>query len=174
MIALPQALFGIDALFVGRVLDAISGTAIVALTGAIGWRVRPIVGAISAAGLLALIYLHDLTRTARLDVPAAALLLLYLYVAYIAFRRGSVRLGLLAGLVFAAGFLVKEIDLPFAPSCGASRGATFPGPARRCSPSGVAASRRGSCTTQPPPIASIASTRRRGSSCPSPSAFCSP
>lgn len=116
MIALPQALFGIDALFVGRVLDAISGTAIVALTGAIGWRVRPIVGAISAAGLLALIYLHDLTRTARLDVPAAALLLLYLYVAYIAFRRGSVRLGLLAGLVFAAGFLVKEIDLPFAPA----------------------------------------------------------
>jgi 4-amino-4-deoxy-L-arabinose transferase-like glycosyltransferase len=116
IIALPQKLFGIDPLAVGRVLDAICGIAFVILTGALGWRVRPIVGAISAAGLLALVYLHDLTRTARLDVPAATLTLLYLFVAFVAFRRGSIRLGIAAGLVFAAGFLVKEIDLPFAPA----------------------------------------------------------
>ncbi len=116
IIALPQALFGIDPLAVGRFLDAISGTAFVLITGALGWRIRPIAGAISAAGLLALIYLHDLTRTSRLDVPAATLTLLYLLVALVAFKRGSIRLGLLAGLVFAAGFLVKEIDLPFAPA----------------------------------------------------------
>ena len=116
IIALPHALFGTDPLAVGRFLDAVCGIAFVVLTGALGWRVRPIVGAISAAGLLALIYLHDLTRTSRLDVPAATLTLLYLYVAFIAFRRGSLRLGLVAGAVFAAGFLVKEIDLPFAPA----------------------------------------------------------
>ena len=116
IIALPHALFGTDPLAVGRFLDAVCGIAFVVLTGALGWRIRPIVGAISAAGLLALIYLHDLTRTSRLDVPAATLTLLYLYVAFIAFRRGSLRLGLVAGAVFAAGFLVKEIDLPFAPA----------------------------------------------------------
>ncbi len=116
IVGLPQAMFGIDSLAVGRILDAIAGTAMVALTGALGWRIRPIVGAIAAAGLLALIYLHDLTRTARLDVPAAALLLLYLYLAFSAFRRGSLRLGIAAGVVFAAGFLVKEIDLPLAPA----------------------------------------------------------
>ena len=116
MIALPQALIGIDPLAVGRFLDAICGIAFVVLTGALGWRIRPIIGAISAAGLLALIYLHDLTRTSRLDVPAATLTLLYLSLAFVAFRRGSLRLGLVAGAVFAAGFLVKEIDLPFAPA----------------------------------------------------------
>jgi Dolichyl-phosphate-mannose-protein mannosyltransferase len=116
IIALPHAMFGVDALAVGRFLDAICGIAIIALTGALGWRIRPIVGAIAAAGLLALVYLHDLTRTARLDVPAAALLLLYLFIAFSAFRRGSVRLGIAAGVVFAAGFLVKEVDLPFAPA----------------------------------------------------------
>jgi hypothetical protein len=111
----PQATFGVDALAVGRLLDAIAGTSFVALTGWLGWRVRPVVGAISAAGLLTLVYLHDLTRTARLDVPAAALLLLYLCVGFLAFRRGSMRLAVVAGAVFALGFLVKEIDLPFAP-----------------------------------------------------------
>ena len=116
IIALPQALFGIDPLAVGRFLDAICGIAFVVLTAAIGWRIRPIVGALSAGGLLALIYLHDLTRTSRLDVPAATLTLLYLFVAFIAFKRGSFRLGLAAGVIFAAGFLVKEIDLPFAPA----------------------------------------------------------
>jgi len=116
LIALPQALFGIDPLAVGRFLDAICGIAFVVLTAVLGWRIRPIIGAISAAGLLALIYLHDLTRTSRLDVPAATLTLLYLWLAFVAFRRGSLRLGLVAGAVFAAGFLVKEIDLPFAPA----------------------------------------------------------
>ena len=60
-------------------------------------------------------YLHDLTRTARLDVPAAALALAYLVVGIDAVRRGSVRRGLIAGGIFAIAFLVKEIALPFAP-----------------------------------------------------------
>ena len=115
IVGFPQAVFGIDSLAVGRVLDAISGTAFVALTGLLGWRVRPIVGAISAAGLLALVYLNDLTRTARLDVPAATLLLLYLYLGFVAFERRSMRLTVAAGAVFALGFLIKEIDLPMAP-----------------------------------------------------------
>ena len=116
IIALPQVLVGADPLTVGRFLDAIFGIAFVVLTGVLGWRVRPFVGAISTAGLLALVYLHDLTRTARLDVPAAALALVYLWVAFSAFRRGSIRFGIAAGLVFAIGFLIKEIDLPFAPA----------------------------------------------------------
>lgn len=116
LIGLPQALLGINALTVGRYLDGIAGTAMIALTGFLGWRIRPFVGALAAAGMLALVYLQDLTRTARLDVPAATLLLLYLCVAMLALRRDSVRLAIVAGLVFALGFLVKEIDLPVAPA----------------------------------------------------------
>jgi hypothetical protein len=116
LIVMPQALWGLDALTFGRILDGISGVSIIALTGALGWRIRPIIGAMASAGLLALVYLHDLTRTARLDVPAAALVLLYVVVGLVAMRRGSVRWGVVAGAIFAAGFLVKEINLPFAPA----------------------------------------------------------
>ena len=116
LIGLPQALFGLDALTVGRYLDGIAGTAMIAMTGILGWRIRPFVGALAAAGMLALVYLQDLTRTARLDVPAAALLLLYVCVAMLALRRDSIRLAVIAGAVFAGGFLVKEIDLPLAPA----------------------------------------------------------
>ena len=101
---------------VGRFLNAISGISIVAFTGVLGWRIRPIIGAMAASGLLALVYLHDLSRTARLDVPAGALLMAFLVIAIIAVERGSVRWALAAGVVFAIGFLVKEIDLPFAPA----------------------------------------------------------
>ncbi len=116
VIAAPQALFGVEAIAVGRILNAISGISIVALTGVLGWRIRPIIGAMAAAGLLALVYLHDLSRTARLDVPAGALLMLFLVVAIVAVQRGSIRWSIAAGVVFALGFLVKEIDLPFAPA----------------------------------------------------------
>ena len=116
VIALPQALFGIEAITVGRILNAISGISIVAFTGILGWRIRPIIGAMAASGLLALVYLHDLSRTARLDVPAGALLMVFLVIALIAVERGSIRWALAAGVVFAIGFLVKEIDLPFAPA----------------------------------------------------------
>lgn len=111
----PEALAGFDGLTWGRILNAIAGTAIIALTGILGWRVRPYVGAIAAAGLLALVYLHDLSRTARLDVPAAALALLYMVVGLEAVRRRSTRWAIAAGAVFALGFLVKETNLPFAP-----------------------------------------------------------
>ena len=87
-----------------------------AFTGVLGWRIRPIIGAMAASGLLALVYLHDLSRTARLDVPAGALLMVFLVIALIAVERGSIRWALAAGVVFAIGFLVKEIDLPFAPA----------------------------------------------------------
>ena len=60
-------------------------------------------------------YLHDLTRTARLDVPAAALALGYLALGLVAVRRGGAGWGIAAGAVFALAFLVKEIALPLAP-----------------------------------------------------------
>jgi Dolichyl-phosphate-mannose-protein mannosyltransferase len=116
VIQAPQALLGISALSVGRVLNAISGISMVAFTGVLGWRIRPIIGAMAASGILALVYLHDLSRTARLDVPAGALLMAFLVIALVAVQRGSLRWAIAAGVVFALGFLVKEIDLPFAPA----------------------------------------------------------
>ncbi len=115
VLAAPDALLGIDPWAWGRLLGAISGAAVVGLGGLLGWRVRPAAGGLAAAGILAIPYLHDLSRTARLDVPAAALALLYVVIGFEAVRRGSTRWAIAAGLTFAVAFLVKEVALPFAP-----------------------------------------------------------
>ena len=111
----PDVLLGIDPLSWGHLLDGISGIGLLALTAYFGWHYRPAAGALAAGVLLAFTYLHDQTRTARLDVPEATLSLLFLAVGLAAIRRDSTRWGVLAGLVFAVAFLVKEIVLPFAP-----------------------------------------------------------
>ena len=111
----PHALFGIDSASWGRLLNGIAGAGIVALAGWFGWRVRPAVGAIAAVTMVASLYLFDQTRTARLDIPAAALCLLFIAVGLEAVRRGSTRWAIAAGVVFVLGFLVKEINLPFLP-----------------------------------------------------------
>ena len=115
ILAAPDVWFHIDPFAWGQGLNAISGAGILLLVGWLGWRLRPAVGALAVAGYLAIPYLQDLTRTARLDVPAAALVLAYLAVGIEAVRRDSVRWALLAGGIFAAAFLVKEIVLPLAP-----------------------------------------------------------
>ena len=111
----PQALIGASALDWGHTLNAISGVVVLLVSGLLGWRIRPAVGAIAVAALVGVFYLHDLTRTARLDIPAAAVALAYVWVGLRSVERGSVRLAAIAGLVFAIGFLIKEISLPFAP-----------------------------------------------------------
>jgi hypothetical protein len=113
-LVLPDALFGIDPLDTGHALNAIAGVGLVLLAGVLGWRVRPAVGAIAATGVLGVTYVHDLTRTARLDLPAASLALLFLVVGLDAVRRGGAGRAMLAGAVFALAFLVKEIALPLA------------------------------------------------------------
>jgi hypothetical protein len=115
VIAAPDVWFGVDAASWGHLLDGLSGIGFVLVIGALGWQLRPAIGALAAIGSLAVPYLHDLTRTARLDVPAATLALVYVWIGLFAVRRGSIRLGILAGAIFATGFLVKEIALPFAP-----------------------------------------------------------
>jgi hypothetical protein len=115
LLVLPNAWFGLDPLVTGHVLNGIAGIALIGLTAALGWRIRPAVGGIAAVGLLGVTYVQDLTRTARLDVPAAALALGYLVVGLVAVRRGGARWGIAAGALFALAFLVKEIALPLAP-----------------------------------------------------------
>jgi hypothetical protein len=111
----PDVWFGIDPFDWGHLLNGVAAFALLATVLALGWRIRPVVGALAVVGYVAVPYLHDLTRTARLDVPAAALALAYVYAGLDAVRRGSIRRGVLAGLVFAIAFLIKEIALPFAP-----------------------------------------------------------
>ena len=112
----PERLTGIDALTVGHALDAVSGAVVIALGAALGWRVRPLAGAIAAISLVAFVYLGDLARTAGIDLPAAAFTLGYLLVGLAAARRGSIGLGIAAGLLFALAFLTKETALPWAPA----------------------------------------------------------
>ena len=115
VVTAPNVFFGWDTPTWGHLLDGICGTAIVVLGAWFGWRIRPAAGALAAIGLVGALYLHDQTRTARLDVPAAAFALLFVALGFEAFRRGSIRWAIGAGVVFAIGFLIKEIDLPFAP-----------------------------------------------------------
>jgi hypothetical protein len=115
LIVAPDVWFGIDPFDWGHLINAASGVAILGAVVLLGWRVRPAVGALAAVGYLAVPYLHDLTRTARLDVPTAAIVLAYVVVGIDAVRRGSVGRGSVAGAILAVGFLVKEIALPFAP-----------------------------------------------------------
>ncbi len=115
VLVLPQAWLGIAPLDTGHALNAASGIGLVLLAGILGWRIRPAVGAIAAAGVVGVTYVHDLTRTARLDLPAAILVVLFLVVGLDAFRRGGVPRAILAGALFALAFLVKEIALPLAP-----------------------------------------------------------
>jgi hypothetical protein len=129
LLVAPDTWFGIDALSWGHTLNALSAVTLLVLTGIIGWRIRPAVGALAVVGLVGVTYFHDLTRTARLDVPAAAMVLLYLVVGLEAVRRRSIRWSIAAGACFAVGFLVKEIALPFAPIpllAGILRGRTAP------------------------------------------------
>jgi 4-amino-4-deoxy-L-arabinose transferase-like glycosyltransferase len=115
VVVAPAVAFGLDPLSVGRFLNGISGVGLILLSAALAWRVRPAAAAVTAIGLLATTYVHELSRTSRLDVPAATLCVAYLALGLVAFRRGSARLGIAAGLLFAVAFLVKEIVLPLGP-----------------------------------------------------------
>jgi 4-amino-4-deoxy-L-arabinose transferase-like glycosyltransferase len=115
VVVAPAVAFGLDPLSVGRFLNGVSGVGLVLLSAALAWRIRPAAAAVAAVGLLATTYVHELARTSRLDVPAAALCVAYLALGLVAFRRGSARLGIAAGLLFAVAFLVKEIVLPLGP-----------------------------------------------------------
>jgi 4-amino-4-deoxy-L-arabinose transferase-like glycosyltransferase len=115
VVTLPHVLFGTDSAAWGRILNGLSGATIVALSAWFGWRIRPVAGALAAIALVGFLYLHDQSRTARLDVPAAAFALLYVAVGIEAIRRNSVRWAIGAGAIFALGFVIKEIGLPFIP-----------------------------------------------------------
>ena len=115
VVVAPAVAMGIDPLVVGRTLNALAGLSLILLSAALAWRIEPRAAAFAAVALLATTYLHELTRTARLDVPAATLAVAYLALGLVAVRRGSVRLSIVAGLLFALGFLVKEVNLPLAP-----------------------------------------------------------
>jgi 4-amino-4-deoxy-L-arabinose transferase-like glycosyltransferase len=115
VLAIPRAALGLDPLVVGHVLEAISAAAAIVFAAALAWRFRPAAGAVTAAALLGTPYLANLARTAGIDLPATAFVLAYIWVALVAVDRGSLRLGLLAGLLFGVGFLLKETAIPFAP-----------------------------------------------------------
>ncbi len=93
--------FLLAALFEGRSwAKTLRVTAIIAAVGAIG--VAP--WFIYFADETHLVYRVDVSRAWLL--PAAALTLVFLVLSLIAVRRGSSLLAVLAGMVFAAGFLV--------------------------------------------------------------------
>jgi len=116
VMAAPQHWLGIDGLAWGRLLNLGAGIATIALAARFAWRVDRWAAPLTAAVLGAWLGLFDLTRTARLDVPQAALCLAYLAIALSAVQRGSLRRAILAGLLLGIGFLVKESSLAFAPA----------------------------------------------------------
>jgi hypothetical protein len=99
----------------GHPLAVLSGGAVVGLTAWFAWRSVRVAAPLAAAVMLAYPFFIDLAGRMGLDLPAAALTMLYLGLGIAAVRRGSFSLGLAAGLVFASAFLIKELALPFAP-----------------------------------------------------------
>ncbi len=115
VVVAPAVALGIDPLVVGRFLNALSGVGLLLVSAALAWRIRPAAGALAAIALLATTYIHELTRTSRLDIPSTTLAIAFLALGLVAVRRGSTRYSILAGLLFGLAFLVKEIALPLAP-----------------------------------------------------------
>ena len=115
IMAAPRAWFGLDAYAWAHLLNVASAGCVLVLGAVLGWRIRPAAGALTAVSVLAFPYVFDLSRRVGLDMPVALLTLGYLFVGWAAVRRGSVRLAIAAGAIFAVGFLVKETILPFAP-----------------------------------------------------------
>ena len=115
LVVAPAVALGIDPLVVGRSLNALSGVGLLLLSAALGWRIRPAAGALAAIALVATTYVHELTRTSRLDIPSATLAIGFLALGLVAVRQGSTRYAITAGLLFGVAFLVKEIALPLAP-----------------------------------------------------------
>jgi hypothetical protein len=113
ILAAPEAWFGIDPLTVGRFLNVLSGAGLIVLSGLLAWRIRPAAGGLAAVAMLGVTYLSDLSRTARLDVPGAAIAVLAVLVGTWSMRRDSVRGALVAGAIFAVAFLVKETSVVF-------------------------------------------------------------
>ena len=111
LFAAPQVALGLSPWGWGYLLNAIaaSGTLLLA-----GWLARPFgprAVLLTVAALVGWLSLFGLARTARLDVPEAALSLAYIAVARSAVDSGLVRRGILAGVLFAWAFLVKEAGL---------------------------------------------------------------
>ncbi len=111
LFAAPQVALGQSPWAWGHLLNAIaaSGTLLLA-----GWLARPFgprAVLLTVAALVGWLSLFGLARTARLDVPEAALSLAYIAVARSAVDSGLVRRGILAGVLFAWAFLVKEAGL---------------------------------------------------------------
>ena len=115
VVVAPAVALTTDPLLVGRVLNALSGLGLILLSAALAWRIRPAAAAFGTIGLVATVYLHELTRTSRLDVPSAALAVAYVALGLVAVRRGSTRYAIAAGVLFGLAFLLKEIVLPLAP-----------------------------------------------------------
>ena len=99
----------------GHLLVALSGGAVVGLAAWFAWRSVRLAAPLAAGVVLAFPFFIDLAGWMGLDLPAAALTMLYVGLGIAAVRRGSFSLGLAAGLVFAGAFLIKELALPFAP-----------------------------------------------------------
>ena len=111
LFAAPDAALHIDPWAWGHLVNAISGVAVLLLGARVAWRFGSLAAVLTTATLAAWVGLFGLTRTARLDVPEAALTLAYLAVAMSAIDTGLVRRGILAGVLFAWAYLTKEASL---------------------------------------------------------------
>jgi hypothetical protein len=114
-ITAPGAWFGIDGPGWAHLLVMVSGASVILLAAWFAWRALPLAAALTAGAMLGFPFMISLGTGMGLDLPAAALALAYVAVGLAAVRRGSAGLGAVAGLLFAAAFLTKEIALPFAP-----------------------------------------------------------
>jgi len=115
ILAAPNLAFGIPSLDVGHAVNFVAVLVVLAMTYRLAARIDRVAAVVAVIALASWAMLFDLSRTARLDVPQAALCLVYLEVGIWATQRSPIRRGLVAGAVLALAFLVKESSLVLAP-----------------------------------------------------------
>jgi hypothetical protein len=111
LFAAPDAWAGLDPWTWGYLVNAASGVAVLLMAARFASRFGPLAAILTVTVLAGWVSLFGLTRTARLDVPEAALALAYLWVAMSAIETGLIRRGILAGILFSWSFLTKEASL---------------------------------------------------------------
>ena len=111
----PEVMFGLDWTLWSRLLQVVAAVALLALTALLSSPAGPRGALLGVALFAAFPYGFELARDVGLDEVAGVAAVAFVLVALRAGTRPATRWGVIAGVTFGIGFLIKEINLPFAP-----------------------------------------------------------
>ena len=115
MVMAPEVMFGLDWTLWSRLVQVVAAVALLALTALLLSPAGPRAAPLGVALFAAFPYAFELARDVGLDEVAAVAAVAFVLVALRGATGPATRWAVIAGVTFGIGFLIKEIDLPFAP-----------------------------------------------------------